>query len=231
MVAYMGVTHRSRVAVVQDNLSHAAKTMELFNLKNRYYPPSLPDDFQPADGVAIEVIHSPYPTYSSLSTVQSGVLFYQVCQDLINEGKGKAENLGGGIDTYITSCNVYNNDEIQIHGWDSPSFTTPLSEATLTNYIASVPAGDAWHPNQQATIQTFFTELRDRYKTQGGSYPITSFWDSWATSTNGGIQQQPLPAPDDTSATKFCVQATHIQDSSIVWHTTQGNRLQAGPCP
>lgn len=152
----------------------------------------------------------------------------QVCQDLLNEGKGRGQNLGGGIDEYLTSCNVYNHDEIQIHGWGSnaATFDTPVNYADLTAVIDGIPAGDAWHPEQQAVVQNFYTELRDRYQAHGGIYPIESFWDAWS----GGVAHENLPEPIDTSTTEFCLQAVSLKDETIIWHARQSDKPKPGLC-
>lgn len=228
LVSYNGVTHQSRVSTVKATLYQASQAMTTYHLKNRYYPPSLVDvgDYKFPEDANIEVVSNTFPEYATLNEVQSGVLFSQVCKDLINEGKGRGENLGGGIDDYITSCNVYNHNELQIHGWDSTNFNTPVSISDITSVIDSVPAGDAWHPDQQSVVKNFYTELRDRYLAHGGIYPIESFWDSWS----GGVDKEDLPEPIDTSKTEYCIQATSIKDESIVWHAIQGNKLHEGPC-
>lgn len=230
MVSYAGVTHRSREAAVKTDLYQAAQSMETYNIRNRYYPASLYPltDYQTSSDVAIEVVSNIYPEYEGLNEVQSGVLFVQVCQDLLNEGKGRGQNLGGGIDNYIISCNVYNHNQMQIHGWggNAANFNTPVSYANLTAVINGIPAGDAWHPEQQDVVKNFYTELRDRYQAHGGLYPIVSFWDSWS----GGVGHQDLPEPIDTSTTEYCLQATSLKDETIVWHARQSDKLRPGTC-
>lgn len=229
VVSYNGIQDRGRQTAAKNDLANASKAMEIYRSQHQSYPSTVPNTFIPSQNINLEVVHDTSSHYSSITPVQSGVLFVDVCQDLISEGKGKAQNISGATDEYITSCNVYNKNQVEVHGWTSKNFSTPLSLATLNSYIDSIPSADAYHLNQQATTKNFYTELRDRYMAQGGEFPITSFWDDWASPGNG-VMKEDLPAPDAPSDDVFCLQATSTADSSIVWHSTQGKSILPGPC-
>lgn len=229
VVGYRGYQERAAQVAMQNDLINARDTMEIAAINLRGYPTLLPTTTETSDGVTLNLVTSPH--YSGLSDVQEGVLWVEICKDLINEDRGKGTNLGGGTDAYITACNVWNYDEMQINGWDPQVYHTPISEADVINFINGVPAGDAWHPNQQSVIKGFHQTLHDRFISMGGEFPIDSFWDSWATTTNGGVMSEPLPAPDPTSgySTSFCIEATSEHHDVTPWRiVADGNPVQGG---
>ena len=137
--------------------------------------------------------------------------------------------MGGGTDDYITGCGNWNNGSMQVTGWTSRVFSTPIADTTFVSYADSIPAGDLWHPNQQSVTQNFYLELRSRLMTQGGSFPIATFWDSWASPGNG-VMFQALPAPSGTgNSESYCLQANY-KTNGPVWYVRQQSRPAAGAC-
>jgi prepilin-type N-terminal cleavage/methylation domain-containing protein len=231
IVAYNGIQQRAAATVVENDLTNIRKSMEITRGKKGAYPSAIPSDIEISPKISLAKISDDTLHYSGVTPVQNGVLFSEICDSLIAEGLGSGTNMGGDTDDYITSCDNYNHGSIQITGWDSEVFSTPLAESTITSYIASVPAGDAWHPNQQSTVQNFYTELRDRFIATGGSFPIASFWDSWASPGNG-VMHEDLPEPDETESadTSYCIQAVYDGKSDLTWHINEHGPVTPGAC-
>ncbi len=207
IVAFNGVQSRAVETAAKSDLRSAAKTMESLKITEGAYPTVLPSAIKSSTVITLSLVTSSLPYYASISTVQNGVLLSQICQDLVNEGKGNGVNLGGGTDAYVTGCGNWNHDSMQVTGWTSRVFSTPIGATTFTDYANSVPAGDAWHPNQQSVIQGFYTELNSRLLAQGGAYPLASFWDSWASPGNG-VMYEALPTPSASGGNSYCIQAS-----------------------
>jgi len=230
ILAYNGISKTSVIRKVQNDLVNAAGEMETVAQQNAgAYPGSLPTSIVASGGVTIAIYTSPLPHYSGMTSVQNGVLLSQICQDLVNAGLGSGKNFGGGTDNYITSCGNWNAGSMQVTGWTSKVFNTPLQDNTLTDYANSIPAYDAWHPNEQAVTQYFYRQLHDRLIAEGGSFPITTFWDSWATPNNGGVIAQPLPAVDSPTA-DFCINGGSTTYADVLWHITSNQKVLPGTC-
>lgn len=169
-----------------------------------------------------------FTTYTNLTAVQNGVLLSQICQDLINEGAGKGVDKGGNTQSYITGCGNWNKGSMQVTAWNSKVWNTPVSDTQLLQYANSFTTTDTWNAAQIGVVKNFYTQLVSRQKSEGGGFPITSFWDSWATSRNGGTIYQALPATMQTK-TSFCIEATDT-NGNIVSHIGEDSVLRDGPC-
>ncbi len=168
-------------------------------------------------------------TYGTLTDVQNGVLLSNICQDLIDEGFGKAPNQGGQVQTYITGCGNWNNGSMQVTAWNTRVWNTPVSSAQLLEYANTFTSSDTWNASQVTVVKNFYTELVKRHTDTGGIFPVKSFWDSWAAPGNGGVQKQALPA-NPTTKTGYCVEATMGSSSSKVWHIDETGTIKEGPC-
>lgn len=233
MATFNGIQRQAASSSLKSDLTQAARTMEATYVDHGSYPVILPSSVTVSPGTTLELIaEEGVPQYPALSSVQTGVLFHQLCQELVTEGYGTGTNMGGQIEQYITGCHVYNYNQIQIHGWDSHTFSTPISSVTLPNYATNIPPGGSWRPNQQAVLRAFYTELHNRFLAVGGNYPVSSFWDPWATSGNGGVMTQTLPTPTapGPDGTTYCIQATHMKHTDLMWHIQKGDKLTSGTC-
>lgn len=231
VVSYNGIQQRAAASAVKNDLANVKKFMTIAKAKEGVYPSTIPADVQASSKVSLTKVSDTLPHYSGTTSVQNGVLFAELCTSLLAEGLGKGTNVGGGTDNYITSCDNYNNNRIQITGWSTKVFSTPLTESAITAHIASIPAGDAWHPNQQSTIKNFYTELRDRFINSGDGFPITSFWDAWASPGNG-VMREDLPEPDNANVNdvSYCVQAVYDNKINLAWHITETSTVTPGTC-
>ncbi|MGO3701684.1 MAG: type IV pilin protein [Candidatus Saccharimonadales bacterium] len=230
LVAFGAVQGRARVASLQSDLASTAKLMKMEHSKTGVYPGVLPAEVRPSPGVTLTLVSTP-GGYSGLSAVQNGVLFQSVCQSLINEGLGRSINNGGQNEQYITGCNVYNHNTMQINGWSAHDFQTPVSTTSVSSWYNTHVAHDSWRPDKKQAFLTFATELSERFIESGGRFPVTSFWDSWANSTNGGVLRESLPAPSSgASDIAFCIEATHLAIPAQPWHLRETGKPTQGTC-
>lgn len=231
IVAFNGIQKSASGASTRSDLGSAAKIMGQSNATTGAYPDVLPAQIKASPGVELRLVKRT-GGYHGISNVQNGVLFRDICQSLVNEGYGTGTNLGGGVEQYITGCNVYNHDSIQINGWQARDFSIPLTQTAVYSWYDANVSSDPWRPGKKDAFLAFATELSSRFTTLGGTFPVATFWDPWATTNNGGVLQQPLPAPSTPSSPgEFCIEATHLKYSDIVLHTVESGGIQRGPCP
>ncbi len=226
VVAFNGVQSQANAAAAKSSLKSAAKAMEVAKAADGTYPTVLPASIKSSDQLTLSLINSSLPYYASVNTVQNGVLLSQICDDLIAEGAGRGLNSGGGTDTYISGCGNWNAGSMQVTGWTSRVFTVPIGATTLSDYAASIPAGDSYHPNQQSVTRNFYLQLQSRLTSQGGTFPVTSFWDSWASPGNG-VMKDPLPAPSPNGS-MFCIQA--VAKNGTTWNIRPSGSVTNGAC-
>lgn len=230
IVTFSGIQNRTIETTVKTDLIQAGKAMEIIKVTDGAYPTTLPASIRPSAKVAITVVPSTLSYYENLGDVQTGVLVSQICQDLITEGKGRSTNLGGGTENYITGCGNWNHDSMQVTGWTSRIFPTPLTDTTLTDYASSLSYSDPWNPNRQTTERNFYIEMANRITAQGGSYPVTTFWDYWATPGNG-VARVDLPvASVATAGLTYCLQATYDSDAAKTWYKRHAGNASRGSC-
>ncbi|HEY8886601.1 MAG TPA: type II secretion system protein [Candidatus Microsaccharimonas sp.] len=233
VIAYNNVQKTAADKTMKSDLDQVTSEMQRSAIANAgVYPTTLPTTIQSSPKVTLTLKHSGtlnyYGANGTLSAVQNGVLMSQICQDLINEGAGKGVNQGGVTKDFITGCGNWNHGSMQITGWDSKVYNTPVSDTALLNYADNFTSNDTYNIAQVAVIQNFYHELVDRQTREGGYYPITSFWDSWATSSNGGVMTQALPTAQ--AQPWYCVEATYSSYSDLKWHVTDDLKLRSGGC-
>lgn len=231
IIAFNGVQRRALVTTLQSDLSNAATGMKLEQAVIGAYPTTLPATIKASKSVTLTLAsQSGTPVYSGLTPTQNGLLFYDTCRQLLSEGVGAKPDDGHN---YMSACDVYNKNQIHIDGWNGRDVNTPLSTASLDTYVSSYSGGEK--PAFTTVATDFMNQLKTRFQSAGGTFPITSFWDSWATSTNGGVMKPTMPAPTSTGGTvdpnAFCINATHASDPSLKWYINQNNAPQQGQCP
>lgn len=231
LVSYNSVQQRAAETAVTSDLARVSQAMTLTRTRTGTFPSTTPEDFRPTQNVAVSLSTSELPYYQNLSSVQNGVLLSSICQDLISEGKGRGTNLGGGTENYITGCGNWNHDSMQVTGWTSRVFSTPIAANTFPNYADSLNHTDAWNPNREQIERTFYMEMRNRLTAQGGSFPVISFWDDWATPSNGGVMRQELPAASTAGqGATFCAEATYDGRENTTLHIRKGGVPTPGGC-
>ncbi len=226
-VGYNGTQKRAATTATMSALDNARETIDsdIAYDENNAVPSSLPSSVPATKNVTLTYKTTGGGKYSGLTAVQNGVLFHDICVELIADSYYSTIHAkdGDGTSSVVMSCddNVLHNVML-ITGWDSKSWSTPLAKATLQAYISSVPA-DSWWTDRQSVVQGFYTELINRFEARGGTWPITSFWDPWATSSNGGVLKESLPALDTSTPAGYCLQAQSTSYSSIVYKVTNSS--------
>lgn len=229
IIGFNNVREGAMTASLKSDLDHAASEMKYSFQKTGSYPSSLPADFEASQGSTITIKSSGLSTYyDHLNAGQNGVLFAQICQDLINEGKGKGVDKGGTTQSYITKCENWNHSSIQITGWNTKVWTTAVQKDDLLNYANTFTTSDTWNKAQESVVKNFYTQLVERHEQQGGRFPIAIFWDSWANDTNGGVKRETLDTPD--TQPYYCAEGTITAMPSIIWHVDESQRITSGPC-
>ena len=228
-IGYGGIQRNAGATTVKNDLANTSKEMTISFAYNQAYPDVLPADIKASPNIELKLVKST-GGYSGLTNVQNGVLFHSVCQSLVNEGVGTGTNNGGGTEQYISGCLVYNKDQIHINGWKSNHFSTPIGVDTVKNWYNANVSYDSYRPNMKDDYKEFAEELSSRFLALGGTFPVTSFWDDWATPTNGGVMKATLPAPQPGDPLAYCVEATHTK-YNITMHITNNSAPLPDPCP
>lgn len=227
-VTYRGVQKDSAESTLSGDLARAALRMEEVRAQIGDFPSELPASVKASDDVTMSLQVSDGP-----SRVQYGVLFHEVCQDLLDEGYGVGYNGAGSPQRYITSCKIYNYTDIHIDGWYSHKFGLPIYENTLYDWYNNNVNNESWFKDKKEVALAFADALAARYQSLGGVYPINTFWDAWANSSNGGVQYEPLPDSGNlllSSKPEFCVEATHDDYPDDPWHIRANGMPEEGGC-
>lgn len=230
IVGYGGVQRNAANKVLQSDLDQVGGEMQRYaNANNGVYPTTLPTDLKASPNVTLTLKKSgTYNYYTPLNAVQNGELMSQICQDLINEGVGKGVDKGGATQDYLTGCGNWNQGNMQVTGWDTKKYNTPVSSTTLLAYADNFTTSDSYNKAQETTVKNFYHQLVERQTKQGGQYPITSFWDYWSTPASGGVAFQALPTPQ--AIPTYCVESTHAKYSDLIYHVTDTNKILSGSC-
>lgn len=230
IVSYRGVQQRAVVAAAKADLAKVSDEFKLAYAEDALYPTTLPTNITTSPGITLELVQSTLPYYGNLSDVQQGVLFQEVCSALVSEGYGVGVNNGGGTEQYVTGCYVYGYEQLHINGWNSKHFSVPIGRTTVHNWYDSNISYNSYRPNQKKVVLAFADELSYRYEAMGGNFPVTTFWDPWASPGNG-VQKENLPTPSaGEPGISYCVQATSTKYPSIIWHASPGNAAAEGAC-
>lgn len=231
IIGYNSVQKSALAAAAQSDLHAVSGTMEIERQRTGSYPATMPANIKASNNKLTLTLEKSgeMPFYTGLSTVQNGVLLSQICTDLINDGVGQGVDQGGTTRDYITGCGNWNDDSMQVTGWDTRVWNTPVTRNQLTNYATNYTVSDNFHKQAQETaVKAFYNGLVDRLEAQGGSFPVASFWDYWATPSNGGVMLQPLTSNPQTKP-YFCAESS-VNNTNSIWHITQENRIRSGGC-
>jgi type II secretory pathway pseudopilin PulG len=229
VIGYGNIQRGAMTASLKSDLDHAASEMQHAYQHTGSYPTSLPTDFESSQNINLTVKSTGVSAYyTNLTPVQNGVLFSQICQNLIDEGVGKGTDNGGTTQDYMTGCGNWNYDSAQITGWNTKKWYTPVQKQQLLDYANNFTTSDNWNKNQETVVKNFYTQLVERLEAQGGSFPITSFWDYWASPESGGVAKEPLGTP--ISKPYYCVEGSVSTNSSIIWHVNETNSILEGAC-
>lgn len=228
---YSSIQRTAQVRAAQSDLTNVAAEMQREFQRTGSYPTQFPSGIKASNPKVTLTLKNAdvTPFYSNLSPVQNGVLLSQICNDLIAEGVGNGTDQGGTVRPYVSGCGQWNDDSMQVTAWDTETWNTPVTEAQLRVYISGYTVNSAYHKaTQEATVKNFYTQYIERFLRQGGSFPVTSFWDAWANSGNGGVMKQDLPTNPQTRP-YYCADAT-ISGGSETWRITETAKLEPGLC-
>lgn len=233
IVTYRDVQKNAIAASIKQDLKNVATAISMENVRSHNFAPTIPSGFQPSSGVALTLVpmsSGPSFYYEDLAPRQDATLLFDLCADLISEGYG--QNSGEGSN-YISECRVFNTTQIDIQGWNARNINVPITTQKLYDYVSSYVGGSTPEFNENATA--FMDEWIARFNAQGGTWPVTGFWDSWATPVNGGIMKPELPEPTlvpggEENPSDFCVEAYHSNFPNEIYHITKSLSASPGNC-
>jgi len=230
IAGYNGATRLALSTAAKSDLQNVATAMTQYMRQHGQYPDTLPSEVKATKRITLNLITSgELPRYSSLTAVQSGMVMAKACQDLVDAGYGKGTSQGGQLRDYITGCGNWNDDSMQVTGWDSKVWPVPVQKQALLDYGTNFHTSNSWDIDQDRVMKNFYTQMVSRYEQMGGTFPITSFWDYWATPTNGGVMAQPLN-PNAPTQDCYCVEAEVEGQPELIWHVTELNKIEPGAC-
>lgn len=229
--SYNGIQKSAAKVVVMSVIRDAQKSVDIENVRGGGgLPNAIPDSFQSSSDVDVAYIKVTGNRYKDLSAVQNGVLFHQVCVSLAANPYYSVIHSkdGNNTSTVVMSCddNVRAGG-MQITGWETKNWDTPVTQQLLEEYIASVPY-DSWWTDRQEVVRGFYTALISEFTSQGGTWPVTSFWDPWANPW-AGVHKEELPAPT-SSESGYCIVATHKKYLDVQYsiRINQGSPQEGG---
>lgn len=252
VVSYRGYQRHAAQTRIEDTLNKAKQALIAEKFMSNALPSTLPSSLQVPSDVNLEYIPLTGPHYSNLSAVQNGVLFYNICANLVNEnrpdvpalkyGQGYQVNWQGnivGTVNYLwgpSTCNVYNHDKIEFNSsWGSAGakLGVPVSAERVTAEATKTRTGYSAtdFPDYNQVVNQFYQTVHSRFLASGGTYPITTFWDPWATLGGSGVYKQELPAPDQQSSQSYCLTASSSRYGDIVYSISSNNPVATeGAC-
>ena len=229
-VAYVGIKEKAVASSLMSDLDSAKKSLDMKSFVSAVAP-ELPDSYHPSKGNHVEMVKIDLPYYKDMTPVQNGVLFFDICNSLIDDGYGKGVNQGGTTEKYITSCDVDNNNMIQIKGWTGTNLSVPVQSNKLQQIADGLHYTDTWSPERESSEKLFYTTLNSRFVAQGGEYPITSFFDGvdWADPRyHVVIEDLPDPTPRKD---KYCIEAYNDSYPDMYYMIVNGETMAEGRCP
>ncbi len=218
IAVYSGMRKNAAKTTIITTLSSAMKLSEVEALSKGTKVAKLPDGIQIPNGVTISLVADNGPHYSNLSDVQNGVLFYSVCLELVGDSHYSVIHSrdGAAKSSVVMSCDDnIRAGGLQITGWETRNWTTPVTQQQINGYIAGVPY-DSWWIDRQSVIRGFYEELSKRFAARGGTWPVNSFWDPWANQWSG-VKKEELPPPDPAGTSTYCIQGGHREYSDLVY--------------
>lgn len=238
VVVYQGLQKRAANAAVFKDLKSASEQLGLSYIQspsNFSSLDELSDDIQSSRDVIIRlVVGYSGNVYENLTPVQEGVLFYEVCEELIADPDYSTIHAreGGGTNSVVMRCtDDIGGNHLQITGWQSIKWFTPVTKANIQEYINDVPY-DSWWIDRQDVVRGFYTQMIQRFEAKGGTFPVTSFWDTWANQWSG-VPKEELPAPSPppaSTAGAYCVEAYYARFPDDIYKITQDDKIEARTC-
>ncbi len=220
--AYQHMQRNAATGAVLNDLRAVTQTIERQGVRGESLPTAISEVANLSPDVQVVMVTSGAEVthyYSNLTMPQNGLLFFEHCSDMVSEGLGNGPNdFGGNTIAYISGCHVYGKNYIQINGWNGGfHINNPnVTEELLQGYVATAKSNHPAHPSYHATLENFMNTLVDRFRSEGGSLPITEFWNPWQTVPT-------LPPPESGMSnlnSDYCLVATHAKHNDISYFTT-----------
>ena len=236
LVGYNGVQKHAASTATMSALDSARETIDtdIAYDEDHAVPDELPSSLPNPQDVVLTYKKTGGGKYTGLTAVQNGVLFHDICVELIADPYYSVIHAreGGGSSSVMMSCdNDVGYNRILVTGWESEKtkWYTPVKKETIQAYIDSV-AYDNWWTDRQEVVRGFFTELINRFESRGGTWPITSFYDG-TSDGSWGVKRQELPVLDMSAPAGYCLQAKSTKYDSVVYKVTNTNsRPEEGVC-
>lgn len=233
IVGYNGIQRQAANNAVLSTLNNSTANIVREIVREGTVPLELPPGTDVPDDVTLIYVPPSSTTYSNLSAVQEGVLFYEICEELIADPEYSTIHSANGQQTSSVVMRCDDNiqdDRLQITGWDTRTWTTPVTKENIEAYMDTVPY-DSWWIDRQEVVRSFYATLMSRFITSGGEWPITSFWDPWANQW-AGVPREDLPAPDPlTETAEYCLMGTHNNFIDMSFYLTASNTTpREGSC-
>lgn len=271
VLAYNGFQKRAAGTAVLSDIENASAIVEQYAVKNNGQFPDnayLQANLTKSSGVNISIVlsdSSGSQSYSGLTSGQNGILFYNTCVNLVNQnrpdvpelkyGQGyqRDQNTGANseVKNYLwgpNTCNVYKKEEIQINSsWNSAgtTMTVPISQQRVLQEATKnrTDQDPQVFPDYNTVVNQFYQTLNDQFVAQGGTYPITTFWDPWCTGQAWCTTKETLPAlpgggtsggsaSQSNELTKsYCVAGTSTKYSDIIYSFSSSDlKAKQGNC-
>lgn len=227
VISFNGVRARAVGTMVVSDLRNSQQLMDIARIEGGVYPAVLPSSVKASPGVTLTLVSEGQPVYGSLTASENGVLFFDVCADLIADGIGDKPD---DSHDYFSKCTVYNTNQIHVDGWNGRNVNTPVTVASLAAYVTSYMGGQKSEFDTHG--QSFMDEWASRFQAAGGTFPVTKFWDSWATPTNGGVVKPTLPTPVSTGSgdgSSYCIEARY-SETGIIKHVREDGKINDNAC-
>ena len=270
-VAYNGLQKRAAGNAVLSNIENASAIVEQYAAKNNGQFPDntyLQANLTKSSGVNISIVladNSGSQAYSGLTPGQNAILFYNICTNLANQnrpdvpalkyGQGyqRDRNTGGnaGVASYLwgpNTCNVYEKGDIQINGAYATAGTrmdVSISQQRVLQEASKnrTDQNPQDFPDYNTVVNQFYQALNDQFIAQGGTYPITTFWDPWCTGQAWCTTKETLPAlpgggssggssgqPNELTKS-YCVIGTSAKYSDIIYSFSSSElKAKQGNC-
>lgn len=266
VVSYRGLQERAAKNTVLSDLQNAGTIVEQYALKHGGEFPDndyLVANFNNTNDVNLSIVVSSEeegggstgPIYTNLTPVQNAVLFHEVCRQVISEPEFQVLRSHNGQavnSTYNIWCGSsdgisgINAGWYQINGWNSTNWNVPITQSQIDNRINNPPT-DSWWNIADLDSRTY-REIRNRFLATGGTFPITSIWDSWGSCgpnwagvwTCNGTPREALPAlppagnggnASSDEGSSYCIVATHQRYSDIIYSFSSDSLTpKAGNC-
>lgn len=208
IVTYNGSQRRAMDVQVQQTVSDARKSLQVYYAFNSNYPPNIANtEYAPPLTVAVVLYTDApqMPVYANLTADQNAQLFLNACN-------GFMPIVSGGT-TYNTSC-VFNGNNEHVKG--EVGSNVVIKGPVINQSDFKLICGAACDQAQNSILTTFLA--------QGGTFPV-----------NVPKQGSALPAPTSLQitgpASRYCIEGRAPQYTDIVYHATEQAAVNKGPCP